>query len=147
LKLDSLRVGQSLLANVEIDSTFGYAGRNSLWVEANPNGIHHQLEQYHFNNLAEMKFNMTRDVVNPILDVTFDAIHILDGDIVSGKPNITVQLHDENKFLALNDTSDFRVYLRTPGSNTLQRIYFTQQSFGSSLRFVPAVLPKNSCRI
>ncbi len=147
LKLDSLRVGQSLLANVEIDTTFGLAGNNSLWVEANPFNSHHQLEQFHFNNLAEMKFKINRDVVNPILDVTFDAIHILDGDIISGKPDIAIQLHDENKFLALNDTASFRVYLKSPSGNTEQRIYFTTPSFGNTLRFTPAVLPKNSCRI
>ncbi|MCX6291286.1 MAG: C25 family cysteine peptidase [Bacteroidetes bacterium] len=147
VKLDSLRVGQSLLANVEIDTTFGLAGNNSLWVEANPYGTHHQKEQYHFNNLAEMKFNISRDVVNPILDVTFDAIHILDGDIVSGKPTITIQLHDENKFLALNDTADFRLYLKTPTGNAEQRIFFSAQNFGNMMRFTPAVLPKNSCRI
>ncbi len=147
LKLDSLRVGQSLLASVEIDTTFGFAGNNSLWVEANPNGSRHQLEQFHFNNLAEMKFKVTKDIVNPILDVTFDAIHILDGDIVSGKPNITIQLHDENKFLALNDTANFRVYLKTPGSNQTERIYFSVPTFTNTMRFTPAVLPKNSCRI
>ncbi len=147
LKLDSLRVNQSLLANVELDTTFGLSGNNSLWVEANPQGVNHQPEQFHFNNIAEMKFKINKDAINPILDVTFDAIHILDGDIVSGKPDITIQLHDENKFLALNDTADFRVYLKTPSSNTEQRIYFSQQYFGGSLRFTPAVLPKNSCKI
>ena len=147
VKLDSLRVGQSLLANVEVDGTYGLAGNNSLWVEANPFNSNHQLEQYHFNNLAEVKFKINRDVINPILDVTFDAIHILDGDIVSGKPDIAIQLHDENKFLALNDTASFRVYLKSPSGNTEQRIYFSTPSFGNPLRFTPAVLPKNSCRI
>ena len=147
IKMDSLRVGQSLLATIEMDTTLGFSGNNSLWVEANPNGIHHQLEQYHFNNLAEVKFKVNRDVINPILDVTFDGIHILDRDIISGKPNISVQLHDENKFLALNDTSNFRVYLKSPSSNTEQRIYFAPPAYGSALRFTPAVLPKNSCRI
>ncbi|MFN9910867.1 MAG: hypothetical protein ACK56F_32970, partial [bacterium] len=88
-----------------------------------------------------------RDKINPILDVTFDGVHILDGDIVSGRPNITVQLQDENRFLALNDTAKFKVYLRTPDNGTLQRIYFSTPSYGNNLRFTPAVLTKNSCRI
>ncbi len=146
-KLDSLRTGQSLNASVVIDSTFGLYGENSLWVEANPYGGLHQLEQFHFNNIAEVKFNISRDVVNPILDVTFDAIHILDGDIVSGKPHIVVQLHDENKFLALNDTSNFRVYLKTPSQNAKQQLNFIDQFYGANLRFTPAILPKNSCKI
>jgi hypothetical protein len=147
VRLDSLRTGGSLLASMRIDSTLGLSGSNSLWVEANPFNSRHQLEQYHFNNLAEIKFRIERDKINPILDVTFDGVHILDGDIVSGRPNITVQLQDENRFLALNDTAKFKVYLRTPGNSTLQRIYFGLPSHGNNLRFTPAVLPKNSCRI
>jgi flagellar hook assembly protein FlgD len=147
VKLDSLRAGESILANVEIDSTYGFSGTNSLWIEANPFGSRHQVEQYHFNNLAEMKFNMNRDVINPILDVTFDAVHILDGDIVSGKPGIAIQLHDENKFLALNDTANFRVYLKSPSDNVEQRIYFSLPAFSNVMRFTPAMLPKNSCRL
>jgi hypothetical protein len=146
-KLDSLRTSQSLLASLVIDSTFGLAGNNSLWIEANPPGTNHQPEKYHFNNIAEVKFKVNRDIINPILDVTFDGVHILDGDIVSGKPNITIQLHDENKFLALNDTTNFKVYMKGPESNTFQRVYFNSPVYDATLRFTSAVLPKNSCRI
>ncbi len=146
-KMDSLRVGQSLNASVAIDSTFGLYGENSLWVEANPFGSSHQLEQQHFNNIAEVKFNVNRDVINPILDVTFDAIHILDGDIVSGKPHIVVQLHDENKFLALDDTADFRVYLKSPSQNSKVQLNFSDLFYNSHLEFTPAQLPKNSAKI
>ncbi len=146
-KLDSLRTSQSLLASLVIDSTYGLAGNNSLWIEANPQGTNHQPEKYHFNNIAEVKFKVNRDIINPILDVTFDGVHILDGDIVSGKPNITIQLHDENKFLALNDTTNFKVYMKGPESNTFQRVYFNSGIYGATLRFTSAVLPKNSCRI
>lgn len=146
-KLDSLRVGQSLTASIAVDTTFGLYGENSLWVEANPYGSQHQLEQYHFNNIAEVKFNINKDVVNPILDVTFDAVHILDGDIVSGKPHIVIQLHDENKFLALNDTSNFRVYLKSPTQNSKVQLNFSDQFYSANLRFTPAIMPKNSCKI
>jgi hypothetical protein len=146
-KMDSLRVGQSLTASVAIDSTFGLYGDNSLWVEANPYGSMHQLEQQHFNNIAEVKFNVNRDVINPILDVTFDAIHILDGDIVSGKPHIVIQLHDENKFLALDDTTDFRVYLKSPSQNAKQQLNFSEMFYNAHLSFTPAQLPKNSAKI
>jgi hypothetical protein len=146
-KMDSLRVGQSLTASVTIDSTFGSYGENSLWVEANPYGSMHQIEQQHFNNIAEVKFNVNRDVINPILDVTFDAIHILDGDIVSGKPHIIIQLHDENKFLALDDTSDFRVYLKSPSQNAKKQLNFSEEFYSARLAFTPAQLPKNSAKI
>jgi hypothetical protein len=116
-------------------------------VEANPFNARHQEEQYHFNNLMEMRFNVDRDRINPILDVTFDGVHIMDGDIVSGKPEISVFLRDENRFLALTDTGKFKLYLRQPGSNTLQRIYFGETTLGAQPVFFPATLPKNNCRI
>ncbi|MFM2206321.1 MAG: hypothetical protein RL213_296 [Bacteroidota bacterium] len=147
IRLDSLRTGSYLTASIRVDSTFGLAGNSSLWVEANPYNQRHQEEQFHFNNLAEVRFRVDRDRVNPLLDITFDGAHILDGDIVSGKPVISVHLRDENRFLALNDTAKFKIYLRTPGSQTLQRIYFSNITLGAVPVFHPAILPKNSCRI
>jgi hypothetical protein len=146
-KLDSLRVGQTIDAAIAVDSTFNLYGSNSMWIEANPYTAEHQTEQYHFNNLAEVKFNMTRDAINPILDVAFDGVHILDGDIVSGKPEIIIQLKDENKLLALTDTSNFRVYLKSPSSNTLSRVYFSQLFLDDSLHFKSAILPDNKAQI
>ncbi|MEZ4929836.1 MAG: hypothetical protein R2777_07485 [Chitinophagales bacterium] len=45
-----------------------------------------------------------------MLDVSFDGIKIMDGDLVSAKPEIVVQLKDENQFLALDDTSLISMY-------------------------------------
>ena len=99
-----------------------YSGINRLIIEANPNGD--QIEQFHFNNFAELNFGVIGDKINPLLDVTFDNQHILSGDIVSAKPNILVTLKDENKFLALNDTMLVQVYLKYPGDATPRRIGF-----------------------
>ena len=123
--------------------SMGLDGHNSLWVELNPN--HDQPEQTHFNNLGEINFFVTKDKINPLLDVTFDGVHILDGDIVSAKPEIQITLKDENKFLALNDTSKFRVYLIQPGSTAQTRIYFGPGQ--EVMQFYPASLPNNSCKI
>jgi len=133
-----------ILADTITASTTGLDGLNSLWIEVNPD--YDQPEQTHFNNIGEVKFFVNRDRINPLLDVTFDGIHILDDDIVSSKPEIQVALKDENKFLALNDTACFRVYLTAPGSNTKTRIYFTKNG-QEILQFIPAALPNNSCKI
>src|SRR6185436_19646692 len=82
------------------------------------------------------------DRINPLLDVTFDGVHILDKDIVSGKPNILITLKDENQFLALNDTNDFQIFLRTPSQSSPQLI-----PWGPDIIFTPAILPHNSCKI
>ncbi len=99
-----------------------YEGLDKIIVEANPH--EDQIEQYHFNNFAELNFNTAGDKINPLLDVTFDGQHIFNGDIVSAKPNILITLKDENKFLALNDTSLISVYLKYPGETEPVRINF-----------------------
>ncbi|MBS1646578.1 MAG: hypothetical protein JST67_04495 [Bacteroidetes bacterium] len=125
-------------------STMGYAGANYFGIDVNPPGKpKYQLEQYHFNNIAQIPFTVVKDNINPILDVTFDGTHILNGDIVSAKPDILISLKDENKFLALNDTSDFMLYVTSANSSTQQRIYFNNPQ----VQFTPAVLPNNSCKI
>jgi hypothetical protein len=59
----------------------------------------------------------------------------LNGDIVAAKPKIVIKLKDEAKFLALDDTSLARVFVRYP-SGTLRKF-----TFGSdTLRFIPADL-------
>ncbi|MFL5752368.1 MAG: C25 family cysteine peptidase [Bacteroidia bacterium] len=134
--------GSFFIDTIQVN-TFGYPGANALWIDVNQlNHPKNQLEQYHFNNIARLTFNVNRDKINPLLDVTFDGVHILNGDIVSSKPNVLVTLKDENKFLALNDTADFAVYLRYPGAVQEQRVYFN-----GNLQFTPAQLPNNSCKI
>jgi hypothetical protein len=124
-------------------STEGFPGYNELWVEINPLGdTNTQPEYVHFNNIIMKSFTVSTDKVNPLLDVTFDGVHILDGDIVSGKPTILVMLKDENQYLALNDTADFKVFLRSPGQTVAQLI-----PWSSEMIFTPAVLPDNSCKI
>jgi hypothetical protein len=133
---------QVFIDTVKINS-FQLAGNNALWIYINPNtNSKYQKEQTQFNNIGRYSFKVNKDVTNPLLDVTFDGIRILNGDIVSAKPNILVTLKDENRFLALNDTGSFSVFIKAPNQSNQQRIYFAQ-----GLQFTPANLPKNSCSI
>ncbi|MBE7508745.1 MAG: hypothetical protein HS118_00915 [Bacteroidia bacterium] len=117
-------------------------------MEVNPRND--QPEQYHFNNFAKIGFNVNKDVTNPILDVTFDGQHILNGDIVSAKPLIVIKLKDENRYLALNDTSKYKVYIKSP-DGVEQQLYFEPASNTSMspdlLQWTPAQLPDNVFRI
>jgi hypothetical protein len=142
-----LQAGEYFIAAGSFN-TIGYAGNNSLWIEVNPRKD--QPEQYHFNNLAAVYFKVHRDITNPILDVTFDGRHILDGDIVSAKPHIVIKLKDENKFIALNDTNKYRVFLTDPSG--VQRKLAFESAPGIStdrnkMKYTPAVLPDNSFTI
>jgi hypothetical protein len=80
------------------------------------------------------EFFVRADIYNPLLDVTFDGVHILNKDIVASKPNIVVKLKDESRFLALADTSLLKVQVRFP-DQTIHSYYF-----GPDMVFTPANL-------
>jgi hypothetical protein len=112
-----------------------YPGKNYLFVEANP--ADDQPEQYHPNNLGYLPFRIGVDSHNPLLDVTFDGVHILNGDIVSAKPFIKVKLKDENRFLALDDTSVLKAALRYPSDSNSATSHVIPFD-GIRCRFIPA---------
>ncbi len=134
-------------------NTVGLAGTNFLWMEVNPvdslTGFYDQLEQYHFNNLAVKALLVESDRINPVLDVTFDGIHIMDGEVVSATPDILISLDDENPYLILNeevDTANFEVYLSDPDGHP-SRLYFKDGTGKNDLLFIPAAASDNKCKI
>jgi len=149
---DSLKSGDIIIDTISV-STKGYLGDNSIWVAANPkiDGTQQdQFEQFYFNNFAEKTFSVAKDNTNPILDVTFDGIHILDEDIVSPMPLISITLDDENEFLLLNediDTSLFNIQLLHPNSNTPEQLFFSNTGESGYLMWEPAIDDKNLFKI
>jgi len=112
-RVDSLRGLDTMTFKYNLNTiASNLVGDNYLVAEINPDND--QIEQYHFNNYALIHFSVNKDKVNPLLDITFDGRHILDGDLVSAKPNILISLKDESKFLALNDTSLIDINLKYP---------------------------------
>lgn len=141
MKAPPFRAGQILIDTVNIN-TYQLQGNNALWIFVNPvSDPRYQPEQSQFNNIGRFPFRVSSDITNPLLDVTFDGVRILNGDLVSARPDILITLKDENKFLALNDTAAFTIFLQGPDL-VQRRIYF-----GEQLIFTPARLPKNSCSI
>lgn len=126
-------VGDTVWAFLKLNS-MNLVGYNTLLMELNPNSYYHKDEQHHFNNLAKLNFFVSKDNVNPLLDVMFDHQRILDGDIVSPNPEIEVKLNDENKFLILDSVNVLTAWLKTPNSNT----YVQQTASNSALVFYPA---------
>jgi len=51
----------------------------------------------------------------------------MNGDIVSSKPLIRIKLKDENPFLAIDDTSDWQIFLKDP-TGTSQKLVFESSS-------------------
>ncbi len=119
-RLAPLAAGQNLKASFAQD-TRNLGGINRLVVEVNPDND--QPEQFHFNNVGVKDFYINEDNRNPLLDVTFDGFHIMDGDIVSSKPEILISLKDENPHLILDDTSLFKVFIQYPDQNVASQYY------------------------
>lgn len=127
----ALAAGDTLQIRLPISST-DYPGKNTLFLDVNPDND--QLEQYHYNNILYKDFYVREDKFNPLLDVTFDGVHILNKDIVSSKANILIKLKDESRYLALKDTALLKVQVRFPDQQI--RTYH----FGDSMVFIPADL-------
>lgn len=110
-----------------------FVGQNDILYEINPLNNGYQKEKFSINNYGKMSFYVRPDVKNPLLDVTFDGVHIINNELISSKPKIKIVLKDENKFLLLNDTSLISLSLKNP-DGTIVPIYFNQ----SSIKFTPA---------
>ncbi|HPN37951.1 MAG TPA: C25 family cysteine peptidase [Melioribacteraceae bacterium] len=77
---------------------------NKVKVECNLLGK----EKFTFNNVGSNSFFVSRDSLNPSFDIKFDGEDIINGDIISAKPNIEITLKD-NSPLPL-DSTFFYVY-------------------------------------
>lgn len=128
--------------------TINYSGDMRLWVELNPwseaLGKYPQEEKNRFNNIANKTFYIEKDQTNPLMDVTFDGIHIMDGDIVSSKPEIMITLDDENPYFLLKDTNSFSVYLKNTQTNIEKKI---PVNGNPQIKFEPAKLQKNKATL
>ncbi len=141
---DSLLVGEMFRDTITF-STIGLIGLNSFWMEVNPyvNGslfVTDQPEQKHFNNLLQIPFYVSGDNQHPILDVTFNGRHILNGDIVSPESEILISLKDENELLLMNaisDTALFGIYLTDPDGKQ-SRIPFMDADGNTIMQWIPA---------
>lgn len=138
LRYKPLPAGDTLHASIQINMQ-DYPGKNYLFIEANPHND--QPELYHPNNLGYLPLFVNIDKRNPLLDVTFDGVRILDKDIVSGKPFIKILLNDENKTLPLNDTSLFEIQLAKPSTfANPEKIAID----GAICKFIPANISANN---
>lgn len=70
-------------------------------------------EYFTFNNIISHNFYIVRDSTNPLFNITFDGKEIINGDLVSAKPEVVITLKD-NSPLPL-DTSFFTLIHTTDG--------------------------------
>lgn len=144
---DSLRVEDVLMDTVTF-STAGWDGDYRFRMEVNPldvDGYPFQPEIQRFNNHLGLAFSVAGDAVNPLLDVSFDGRHILDGEIIDPNPEVLISLRDDNPFLLMDspkDTARFKLFLVRPDQST-QNLYFTNPK----VDFFPAETQANRASI
>ncbi|WP_228527778.1 putative type IX secretion system sortase PorU2 [Pararhodonellum marinum] len=131
-KIEAPKAGDSILFSIPFTS-LGRTGIFNLNVFANPRIFQ---EQTFRNNILDLQdyILVNQDDLNPILDVSFDGIYIMDGDIVSPVVMISALLKDENKVLFKKDTVGVEMYLKRPCDGcTFERISFSNPN----LRWYP----------
>ena len=102
-------------------ATRNLSGKYTLQLFVNPRL---QPEQNYTNNVLEIPFNITPGAP-PLLEVAFDGQHILDGDIVSPDPVITIAVKDEDKYTFLKDPDALEILIRRPNSASFETVNVT----------------------
>ena len=134
-KLKKLVPGDTAVVYTTIN-TANFVGNNTLYINVNPNNS--QPEQYHFNNFIYQNFYVAGTNTSPVLDVTFDGLHILNNDIVSSKPDVKIKLVDNSKYLLLTDTSTISVQLGYFPPNSSPEVITPIYYSSGNLKFTPA---------
>lgn len=123
-KIPAVKSGEKYGFNIEFNST-GNGGDIQVEVFANPRII---LEQTYRNNIINLGtyFVVVPDQNNAILDVNFDGVYILDGDIVSPTVMITSILKNDKSLILKKDTLGLELFLKKPcGDCQFEKINFS----------------------
>ncbi|RXK62455.1 hypothetical protein ESA94_05485 [Lacibacter luteus] len=140
-KSKPLVAGDSIVVSHVFESK-DFVGANTLYLMVNPDGL--QPEQFLFNNFLYKNFYVKPDNYKPWLDVTFDGAHILNRDVVSSRPHIHVKLKDDNRFVALKDTSNMTIKIQYPSVNGAPGPLVEYKPQSDSVRFTAADLTNNA---
>lgn len=128
-KFKNLEAGDTFQIDLPLQ-TLHKQGMNEVFIFVNSDG---KVQEYSLSNNAILKtYFVSTDQKNPLLDVTFDGIHIMNNDIISPKPRILIQAKDENPYLFLDDANMFEVYLKSPGQDSFMMLDVSSQEFNFS---------------
>ncbi|MFN3997031.1 C25 family cysteine peptidase [Algoriphagus sp.] len=110
IKLPPVKAGDQAEFTVEFNS-IGRAGETKLEVFANPRILR---EQTYRNNLIDLgvTFEVEGDNSTSLLDVNFDGIYIMDGDLVSPNVMVTALLKNDQTLLYKKDTLGMEIFLK-----------------------------------
>lgn len=110
IKLPAVKAGEQAEFTVEFNS-IGRPGETELEVFANPRILR---EQTYRNNQIDLgvAFEVEGDNSTSLLDVNFDGIYIMDGDLVSPNVMVTALLKNDQTLLHKKDTLGMEIFLK-----------------------------------
>ncbi|MCP9234810.1 C25 family cysteine peptidase [Lewinella sp. JB7] len=94
------------------------AAESGLRLQLTLNPAEDQPEDVLFNNVLSTNLEVSADRIAPDLKVYYDGRRIRDGELVSGRPEILIQLRDESPYRRLNDSSAYVIQLISPDGAT-----------------------------
>lgn len=130
-KFPALKAGEAFDFTIDFISE-GKSGSNALEVYANPKI---QREQTYRNNQLDMGayFVVEGDNSISLLDVNFDGIYIMDGDIVSPNVMVTALLKNDQTLLYKKDTVGMEIYVKQNCDNCqFSRVNFSNPNLSWS---------------
>jgi hypothetical protein len=133
LKLNELSAFNKNIVKTKLP-TMGLKSNNQLQLSLNNDK---RVNEITFNNnFLTANFTVKNDNINPFIDITFDGVKIMNGDIVSASPRIMISSKDNNQFILQKDTSLFKLMLLRPNSNSFD---FENVNLNSNeIQFIPA---------
>jgi flagellar hook assembly protein FlgD len=121
--------------------TLGLQANNQLQFSLNNDRKINELT--YINNYIANNFLVKNDKSNPYIDVTFDGVKIMNGDIVSATPIINITSADNNKYILQKDTVLFNVMIRKPNNFDYERVNLNS----NEIQFIPATDQNNKASI
>ncbi len=100
--------------------SIGASGSYEIITTVNPGDDPREIAR--FNNVNVNRGRITGDEIDPVLDVAFDGVRILDGDLVAAQPLISIVVKDENPYLPLTDPDLVTVYLNRPSTGAFDQV-------------------------
>jgi hypothetical protein len=88
-------------------------------------------EYYVYNNILDKDFFVVRDSVSPQFSITFDGKEIVNGDVVSAKPEVLISLKDDSP-LPLDTTLFTIIFDNLPLSFVRQDVTFNYTPYPNS---------------
>ncbi len=107
-----------ILTNIPVDSfrtthlswdPMGSIGNHKIFIELDPDDLVNELSET--NNYFAEQVQVFADTVKPQIQVTYNGKQIVEGDYVSNTPVILINVYDNSRFLAENDTTKINLFL------------------------------------